>query len=142
MGGYVNALAVSGGTLYAGGDFFYADYYSAANNIAQWNGTNWSALGSGIGSDFFNEDLGNVEALAVLGGTLYAGGGFSTAGVSMANNIAQWNGTSWSALGSALNGDVSALAVLGGTLYAGGGFQDGVGIINGTGAVGRLSVRG
>ena len=36
------ALAVSGGTLYAGGDFTTAGG-SAANDIAQWNGSSWSA---------------------------------------------------------------------------------------------------
>src|ERR1039458_9704076 len=52
-GAYVNALAVSGSNVYAGGDFTMAGG-SAANDIAQWNGSTWSALGSGIsgrGSD-------------------------------------------------------------------------------------------
>ena len=38
--------------------------------------------------------------------TLYAGGEFTTAGGNAANDIAQWNGSSWSALGSGMNGDV------------------------------------
>jgi hypothetical protein len=63
-----------------------------------------------------------VNALAVSGGTLYAGGWFINAGGNAANNIAQWDGSSWSALGSGMNNDVNALAVSGGTLYAGGGF--------------------
>jgi hypothetical protein len=63
-----------------------------------------------------------VDALAVSGGTLFAGGNFTTAGGSTATNIAQWNGSSWSPLGSGLNSDVLALAVSGGTLYAGGYF--------------------
>jgi hypothetical protein len=38
-----------------------------------------------------------------------------------ANYIARWNGTSWSALGTGMNGSVSALAVLpNGDLIAGG----------------------
>jgi trimeric autotransporter adhesin len=63
-----------------------------------------------------------VNALAVSGSTLYAGGDFTTAGGSAANYIAQWNGSSWSALGSGMNSDVYALAVSGSTLYAGGDF--------------------
>ena len=63
-----------------------------------------------------------VTALAVSGSTLYAGGDFTMAGGSAANNIAQWNGSSWSALGSGMNNYVSALAVSGSTLYAGGDF--------------------
>jgi hypothetical protein len=65
---------------------------------------------------------GYVFALAVSGSTLYAGGDFTTAGGSAANSIAQWNGSSWSALGSGINGGVSALAVSSSTLYAGGEF--------------------
>ena len=41
------ALAVSGTNLYAGGDFTTAGGVPA-NHIAKWNGSAWSALGSGI----------------------------------------------------------------------------------------------
>jgi hypothetical protein len=141
---YVDALAVSGSTLYAGGYFTNAGG-SAANDIAQWDGSSWSPLGSGMGGD-----SPFVLALAVSGGTLYAGGGFTTAGDIAATNIAQWNGTAWSALGSGIGEEYSyvyALAVSGSTLYAGGQFATAGGsaatnIANGTGAVGRLSVRG
>ncbi|PWU19160.1 MAG: hypothetical protein C5B50_07290 [Verrucomicrobia bacterium] len=117
----VNALAVSGRTLYAGGNFTTAGGV-AANNIAQWDGTNWSALGSGMN--------GAVNALAVSGSVVYAGGAFTMAGGNPANYIAQWNGSSWSALGSGMSGDgnfattVYALALSGGTLYAGGYFTN------------------
>ena len=93
-----------------------------------------------------------VNALAVSGSTLYAGGYFTTAGnVTKANYIAQWNGSSWSALGSGMGGAVpfvAALAVSGGTLYAGGDFRRRAAIPlpitsrNGTGAIGRRWVRG
>ena len=125
MDGSVHALAVSGSDLYAGGGFTTAGG-SAANYIAKWNGSSWSALGSGISAPpddpYFG---GGVSALAVSGSDLYAGGRFTTAGGSPATNIAKWNGTSWSALGSGMGGDypyVNALAVSGSDLYAGGGF--------------------
>jgi hypothetical protein len=123
----VTALAVSGDTLYAGGNFTSAGGDTNANCIAQWNGSNWSALGRGLNF--------TVEALAVSGGTLYAGGIFSSSGgwnnssegTVTLNSIAQWSGTSWSALGSGMGGPfnafVSALAVSGSTLYAGGSFS-------------------
>jgi len=63
-----------------------------------------------------------VFALAVSGGTLYAGGSFTSAGGGAANRIAQWDGSSWSALGSGMDNSVFALGVSGGTLYAGGSF--------------------
>ena len=111
----VGALALSGDAVYAGGYFTMAGN-SAANYIAQWNGTNWSALGLGMNS------LVYVNALAVSGATLYAGGNFTTAGGNAANSIAQWDGSIWSALGSGINGPVYALMVSGSTLYAGGYF--------------------
>jgi trimeric autotransporter adhesin len=118
-GPYVKALAVSGDTLYAGGDFTTAGGASV-QSIAQWNGTNWSALGSGL--SWGGIDLPNVQALAVSGTNLYVGGWFTMAGGVPARGIAQWNGSSWSALGSGVNNYVDALAVSGGTLYAGGWF--------------------
>ena len=116
--GLVMALAVSGGNVYVGGQFTTADSI-AANRIAMWDGTNWSALGSGM--DFItNSGVPSVNALAVLGNSLYAGGYFEAADGMPANNIAKWDGTNWSALGSGVEGPVDALAVLDGNLYIGG----------------------
>ena len=152
--------------LYAGGNFTTAGG-NAANYIAQWNGSSWSALGSGMNSNVLC--AGGVGQHAVCGrlfhdggrhrGQLHramereqlvaagfghrgwptslfclcvcaggvgrhavCGGYFTTAGGNAANSIAQWNGSSWSPLGSGMNGLVSALAVSGSTLYAGGDF--------------------
>jgi hypothetical protein len=63
-----------------------------------------------------------VVSLAVSSNTVYAGGDFTTAGGVPASYIAQWNGGSWSALGSGMDRKVRALAVSGNTLYAGGDF--------------------
>src|SRR5436190_4729678 len=81
----VNALAVSGSNVYAGGWFRTAGGV-AAINIARWDGRNWSPLGSGLTADF----NGSAGALAVSGGDLYAGGGFTTAGGVAANYVAKW----------------------------------------------------
>ena len=72
----------------------------------------WSALGAGI-----NPPLpwatGQVNALAVLpNGNLVAAGSFWTAGTVAAANIAQWDGTAWSPLGSGFDNQVYALTVL------------------------------
>ena len=119
--GLVLALALDGsGNVYAGGEFTAVltnEGQTDANNIAKWNGSDWSALGSGTN--------GFVSALAVDGsGNLYAGGSFDTAGGRSASNVAKWNGSAWNALGSGTNSSVTALALDGsGNLYAGGDFD-------------------
>ena len=118
---YVYALAVSGGDLYAGGDFTTAGGVNA-NCIAKWNGSSWSPLGSGVGFPSGYSDHPSVHALAVSGSDLYAGGFFTTAGGVNANYIAKWNGSSWAPLGSGMDHSVFSLAVSGGDLYAGGVF--------------------
>ena len=110
----VFALAASGGNLYAGGSFTNAGG-TAANYIAQWDGTNWSPLGSGLNSF--------VSALVVWGSTnLFVGGAFTNAGGAVANRVAEWNGSTWSALGTGMNNTVWSLALSGVYLYAGGAF--------------------
>jgi hypothetical protein len=113
--GQVNAAVYSGSTLYIGG-YFTAVGDVMANRIAQWDGSSWSALGTGMDNA--------VNVLALDGnGHLYAGGGFTTAGGVAANRIAQWDGSSWSALGTGMDNAVVALALDGsGKLYAGGWF--------------------
>src|SRR6266446_1373780 len=112
--GTVLAAVVDGsGNLYIGGTFTNAGA-AVANHVAKWDGTNWSALGSGVG--------GNVHALAVSGTNLYVGGSFTTAGGSAAKYIAKWDGSTWTAVGSGLNSAVEALMVSGSDLYVGGYF--------------------
>jgi hypothetical protein len=121
VSGNVYALAISGIDLYAGGNFTTAGGIMATN-IARWNGVIWSALGSGMGGGFYPSSPPIVNALAISGTDLYAGGGFTTAGGHAANRIARWDGISWSALGSGLNSNVLSLAFSGSDLYVGGVF--------------------
>lgn len=93
----------SGSQLYAGGDFGYAGTVPA-NRVARWNGTAWSALGSGITEEGgVLVDGYGVTALASFddgtgaGPRLYAGGRFKIAGGVPASGFAAWNGTQWSA---------------------------------------------
>jgi hypothetical protein len=96
--------------LYVGG-FFTAAGDVAANRIARWDGTSWSALGNGLGGWYVY-----VSALGVFDDdgdgprlpALYGGGCFTWAGNIRANNIARWDGTSWSRLGSGLEGSWDA----------------------------------
>jgi hypothetical protein len=120
----VSAIAVGvNGSIYAGGNFTSMGGAPNTRGIAKWDGSSWSALGTGA------QD-GSVLAIAVsLDGSIYAGGTFTSIGGVAANYIAKWNGSSWSALGTGAAGGygrqaiVSALAVgLDGYIYAGGWF--------------------
>jgi len=135
----VYALAVdNSGNLYVGGAFRDVDnngtVLGAADYIAKWDGTDWSALGS---DGLLNGSLNNaVTALAVDGGSLYVGGQFTNVNnrgtvMGTADYIAKWDGSDWSSLGSdgslngSLNGHVYALAVDGlRNLYVGGAFTN------------------
>jgi hypothetical protein len=131
----VEAVAVfddgNGPALYVGGEFQSAGGMQV-NSIAKWNGSNWSALGSGMGGT-----QPYVGALTVFddgsGPALYAGGGFSSAGGVAANNIARWNGVSWSPVGGGTTADVLSFAVFddggGPALYAGGNFSNAGGVL-------------
>ena len=111
----VNAVAVSGEDVYIGGTFVAAGSVRA-NNIARFDGTNWSALGRGINNE--------VMALAADDqGNLYVGGNFSRAGnVEGVGHIARWDGTEWYAMGAGMTGFVRALAVGPNGVYAVGDF--------------------
>jgi hypothetical protein len=127
--GTVDALATSGSDVYAGGNFTTAGGI-AATNIARWDGTNWSPLGSGLSIHPNFNYSGAVYALAVSGTDLYAGGNFTNSGGANVNYVAKWDGTNWLALGSGTGGGnpnfgppaVYALVVLGSDLYVGGFF--------------------
>lgn len=70
------------------------------NSVAIFDGTSWSALGTGIaGSHSFGW---TVEPLP--NGDLVVGGSFTNVGGIAAANIARWNGTAWSALGAGVTG--------------------------------------
>jgi hypothetical protein len=93
-----------------------------------WNFTtteapHWSALAGGMN--------GKVFSLVSFNGKLVAGGSFTTAGGVAAQNIAAWDGSSWSPLGEGVSSDssgfyiasVGALAVYRGQLIAAGAFN-------------------
>ena len=111
---FIEAIAVNGTDVYAGGGFTTIGGISA-NRIAKWDGSTWSALGSGTTN-------GNVYSIAVSGTDVYVGGSFTTIGGISANRLAKWNGFTWSPLGSGANEKVFALAVQGSNIYAGGMF--------------------
>lgn len=115
--GEVWALAVIGTDLYVGGNFTTAGG-NTANHIAKWDGSAWSPLVSA--NNGVNGINGMVSALTVIGTDLYVGGWFTSAGGIPALNIAKWDGSNWTALGSGISavGAINALTVMGNDIYA------------------------
>jgi hypothetical protein len=109
----------NGPQLYAGGYFANAGGNSAMD-VAAWNGTSWSAVGSGPGIGPVNDFEVYYDGSSVA---LYASGGFGASN----GGIARWDGSSWTTIGTT-NGNVIALGQFNGDLYAGGAFTD----VNGT----------
>jgi hypothetical protein len=120
----VEAVARSGGDVYAGGSFVLVDGVRA-NNIARWDGTGWSPLGGGTN--------GAVRAVAVSGPDVYVAGFFSQAGGVPAGGVARWDGTAWHPVGSGFADNVHDLAVAGAEIYVSGQFPGGVARWDGTG---------
>src|SRR5690242_15460298 len=115
---YVYALAASGTDLYAGGAFTVAGGV-LVNHIGRWDGTNWWPLGTGVTGP---GSMPAVNAIIMLGSDVYVAGSFTNAGGITASNIARWNGSSWSALGTGLAGQADSMAVYNGELYVTGNF--------------------
>ena len=115
MNDYVRELTVDSinNVLYAA-DYFTEAGGVSANHIAKWDGSAWSALGTGTD--------GKITALCMHNGELYAGGLFTTAGGNSATNVAKWNGSSWSVSGLDVDDFVEKLFVFNNELYVGGAF--------------------
>lgn len=105
-----NEAIVYNGNLIISGDF--TTLYGNTKYIAEWNGTSWQSLGSGINGP---------ASLIIYNGNLIAAGNFDSAGGKSANGIAQWNGTSWSSLG--YNAGIRSWIVYNGNLIVAGCFN-------------------
>ncbi len=123
----VTAIAVNNSQVFIGGDFGSVNGIKASN-IAVYSGGTWHAVGGGTDAA--------VDSLAINGGYLYTGGGFSKAGgASTGAPVARWKlGTAftskagWSALGPLFGGgDVTSIAFDGQLVFLGGDIFDCVG---------------
>ncbi|MBK8099359.1 MAG: hypothetical protein IPK26_19795, partial [Planctomycetes bacterium] len=114
----VNCSIVFQNELIVGGHFTSVGS-TTAWHVARWNGTTWSSFGSGL------IGFGEVQALAVYNGELYAGGSFNTnSGIV---GIARWNGTAWVPVGGPVtfnsDGVMTLRVASDNTLWAGGEFS-------------------
>ena len=123
----------TGEQLYVAGNYSDIGGVGGPDHIAKWDGTTYTPVGGTIGGavplivlDIHVADLGDGEKL-------YAGGRFLTIDGVPANNIAAWDGTSWSALGDGVTPSAGFAQVLhmtswddgnGMALYVGGRFAN------------------
>jgi hypothetical protein len=122
--GPINAIEIDEEALYVGGKFKHIDTKPAAN-LARWDGANWTDVGAGLCHPTATTDT--VNALAVFGDRLVAGGIFSGSSQRRMSLIAQWDGRAWEALDEGLqagtgSGRVNALLAHRGQLIVGGRF--------------------
>ena len=114
----------AGTALFAKGTFQSAGG-THCNGIAKWNGTSWSALGSGLGTATYGASaLLSLQPPFVPTPSLLVGGAFTTAGGAPVQQIAAWDGSSWSSVNNWSTGAINAFALYddgsGLKLYAGG----------------------
>lgn len=89
LDGSLLALCPYAGELYAGGEVFFGPGLA---NLAKWDGSGWSAVGTAGPPD------DTVETLVEFEGRLYVGGAFSRIGRRPADHHARWNGVTWEGL--------------------------------------------
>ncbi len=139
VGYHVDAVALSGDTLFVGGNIGGlldgdGNVVEGSEGILRYTLTTgrWGSVGTGV--DLLNDTQnGTVHTLAVdpVTGHLWAGGYFDVAGGSTISSLARWDGTRWTGIGgavledygSAYPGTVRALAFANGALYVGGTFS-------------------
>jgi hypothetical protein len=134
FGGAVDALtADSNGTLYAGGGFINLGTIPAADHIASFSGGVWHAMGTGPGPGGAAVDS-FVRSLTATGTNVYVGtDSVNVGGITNADHVARWDGSSWTAVGSNTAGTdgwfpassfIYGLATYGSLVIAAGSFQN------------------
>jgi hypothetical protein len=127
---YVRSIASNGTDVFIGTDSVNVAGIPQADHVARWNGSMWSALGANsAGTDGWLPASAFIYAIAAKGSQVVATGSFQNAnGNPLADDIANFDGTTWAPVGSngAGNGpwigNGLAVAIIGNDIYAGGNF--------------------
>jgi hypothetical protein len=111
------AMTVFDNKLIVAGLFDNTVNGSPVQNIAAYNGTNWSYLGNSGTSQGTD---GAIRSLAVVGNRLYIGGDFQTFAGSTTGNIAYYTAANggWGGVGSPFVGEILELGVFDGKIAA------------------------
>jgi len=94
--------------IIAGGTFQSAGLVPA-NYIAKWDGTSWSALGSGTDAPVLTVTSWDPDGGGAIAPQVIAGGQFSTAGGTPARFVARWDGSAWHDVGGGVNAEVNQI---------------------------------
>lgn len=115
----VNALLMSGsGQIVAGGRFEFSGD-RVVNNLAAWDGSQWSAFGGGLGVN------NTVDTILADGASVYVHGSLTRFGSLATNSLAKLTNLTWSAAeGSPAPFYIRALAKNASNFYAGGAFSE------------------
>ncbi len=127
---FVRGLTAVGTDIYVGADSLNIAGIAAADHVARWDGTEWSALGSNTaGTNGWFPTSSFIYELTDQAGIVIAAGTFQNAnGTAAADNIAYWDGAEWRPIGSNGAGDgplpqeTHAVCIFNGSLFAGGAF--------------------
>ena len=124
--GEVKAIAYDNGKTYVGGSFVNAGGNAEADYLAVWDGATWEPFCDSLTPPTFNF---NVDALQIIGSTLFVGGEFQdaadidTADYMLACDLTTGASSSLFATDGQFSGPIYSLAADSlGTLYAGGNF--------------------
>lgn len=125
--GIYSVYSDASGNVYTGGEFTYSNSMVHNNmTVGQWNGSNWSKLGSTIGQGANN----NIYSICSdPSGNIYAAGYFGNDSSGM-RFVAKYNGSYWIELGGtnslAANGPIESIhSDAQGNIYAAGWFTNG-----------------
>ena len=114
--GAVRHMAVYKNLLYISGDF--SDNNSDYSELVTWDGQQFNDFGSA-----FSLYENTISELSVINGILYIGGTFTNVVGSQANNIIQWNGTTWGIMSQGVNGTVLSVILFDNKIYIGGDYD-------------------
>jgi hypothetical protein len=128
--GRVLAMGASRNDLLVGGTFATGDTVNGTsdiqpNNLARWDGQQWTGVGNGVGGT--GSSSWQIHALKASGNGVFLGGSLPSVAGLHATNIALWTGTNFSVLGSGVSdangrGFVDAIETQGSQVYVGGDF--------------------
>lgn len=107
--GIHDLLRMPNGDILAAGRFDSAGGLPVSG-LARWDGSTWSAFGSGV---FTNSGRGTIHRLLRLpNGDVLAAGHFTSIGGVAARNIARWDGAVWAPIGLGVAYAINDMAML------------------------------